>query len=319
MKVYFGTDPEFVILNKAGKPCPAHLWFPGKDDKLQVPIKERGYGKLFRDGFALEINVPPAYCRSVLSDSMKVMLKAAQKKLPVGYTLATMPAVRINLSSLRKAPYDVAQFGCDPSLNAYTGEEGSIDLDGMKHPYRYTGGHLHFSANPMPTWAKKFENVCLFIRMMDLHVGVPLAMIFNDKGNVLRRRYYGKAGEFRLQSYADKSAGIEWRVPSSQIWNNEAVTMMALGIGRELFVNFEKYVGSYKKYLASNEAEVRSIINEGSKPSFTSMFTGYYAPATLKVAVTEKAFHVFKLGKPVPKNHLCNFPGWAGWRQKKGV
>lgn len=303
-----------MILGPDMRPVPAHKFFPSRDHKLSVQIKSRGQGKLFRDGFALEINVPPTHCRSVLVDSMRFMLREAGKHLPKGYKLTAMPAWRIVPSSLRRAPYDVRTFGCDPALNAYTGEECRVKLNGDIHPMRYAGGHMHFSANPVPAWMKSFDKVRQFVKAMDMYVGIPLTTIYGGPLTFARRQYYGQAGEFRLQRYEDDSAGIEYRVPDPRIWNNERVAMMAFGVGRSLMLKMEK--GGVK--LPLPDALIQSAINTGTDlPDALRPLSGWYSKLDIMVAKKEKMFHTFKLGRPVAKGTECNFPGWQEWREAR--
>jgi len=315
--IKFGTDPEFLIVDSKNRPVPAHILFPGKDEKIVVPIKSRGNGNLFRDGYALEINVPPSHCRSVLTDSMRFMLESAKKRLPGGFALVATPAWPILLESLRGAPSDVRQFGCDPALNAYTGEETHVELDGETHRYRYAGGHLHFSVSPVPKWLRNFKAVRLFVKFMDLRIGLPLTYLYGDTPTFLRRRVYGRAGEFRLQSYPTGEAGIEYRVPDPRVWNNPAVAMMALGVGRSLIRAFGKQVPTG---LPIDEGVLQRAINEGVHLKESLMpYRGWYKTSTLERAAAEKSFQVFSLGKPVPSGQNCFFPGWDEWRKQSIV
>ena len=307
MKVYFGTDSEFFILDRRGKPAPAHRFFPGKDDKLYFEVKERGRGALFRDGYALEINVPPAHCRSVLVDSVNIMLHKAQQRLPNGYKLTTAPVVGIDLRSLRRAPYDVQQFGCDPVLDAYLGDERATNLDGTKHRLRYSGSHFHFSVKPIPAWMKKFDNMCLLAKLMDQRIGLPLAMIFNNAGSRARRKYYGLAGEFRLQRYEDGERGFEYRVPTSEVWNDPGVAMMVMGVGRDTILNFARLQQTWDRRL---ELCIQRAINTGIGIDNLLVPTSIYRPDTIRW-LAKKGVGRFRLQKPTPMGTLCDFGGWA--------
>lgn len=310
--IRFGTDPEYLIVDNKNQPVPAHLFFPGsKDAKWYCPIKGRGLGSLFRDGYALELNVPPSNCRSVLTDNVRFMLSKAKKFLPRGYRLVPAPAWPIRLSSLRGAPSDVQQFGCDPAFDAYTGEERRIELDGERHPYRYAGGHLHFSVDPVPTWMKNFGSVRMFVKYLDLYVGLPLTHLYHDPPTFLRRRFYGRAGEFRLQNYPDHSAGVEYRVPDPRVWNHQAVAMMALGIGRDLLRQFRQRV---PLRLPVSEVALQRAINEGDNiAQLLRTRRGWYSRQVLNRAAADPRFQIFKPVRPVPAGTECDFAGWSEW------
>ena len=311
-----GTDPEFVILGPTGKPVPAHRFFPGKDKKMTFSVKLRGNGYIFRDGYSVEINVPPSYCRSVLTDSVKFMLVKAQQQLPKGHHLAALPAWKIELSDVKRAPYDVRIFGCDPSLNAYTGEEQRVELDGASHPLRYGGGHMHFSEKPAPDWMKDYKKVCHFVKLMDAYVGLPLTYLFDGPLTFARRQHYGRAGEFRLQNYPDKSAGIEYRTPDPRIWNNQVIAMMAFGVGRHLF----ERMSDNPPALPFAETTLQRVINTGVDLRDIKPLRGWYTSKTLAAAKGEKAFQKFQLGKPYMPSELdYDLPNLSGWREWRGA
>src|SRR5207245_8046602 len=106
-----------------------------------------------------------------------------------------------------RAPPDVLAFGCDPSRNAYTVLPSSPTISAAEHPFRYAGGHLHLGYN-QPSAAKVAEHgrccgvrrlefltlpedVALYVKMVDLFVGVPLSFLLDSPEQYQRRQYYG--------------------------------------------------------------------------------------------------------------------------------
>jgi hypothetical protein len=255
-----GTDPEFFIIGPGGRPVPAHRFFPSKTEKLRA-----GNALLFRDGYALEINVPPREQPYVLLSDVEMALKAATALLPAGHKLVARPAVRINLrKDMADAPEDVRYFGCDPSWCAYTGAQKVPAITAMRHPWRYAGSHMHFSINEEEqkkkewAWMKNREAHRWFIRLMDQFVGYMLTLRSFTALDALRRRYYGGAGEYRPQEYPDGSVGLEYRTPSGPL------DAGMFRVGMELFQN----MGTFTDRRAQTEMKwinesLRTFIDKG--------------------------------------------------------
>lgn len=284
-----GTDPElFLVHGTTGRPVPAHRFFPGKDAKRDAGVAGT---KVFRDGYAVELNLTPQACRETLTHNFYYVIAALSKELAqAGVRLAALPAVEIDLDSdMRDAPEDVQHFGCDPAWDAYTGMPGTIPLDAMTHPYRYAGGHMHLGApyhmwfhntEDKPYWAeyktlfqerynwmRNAEQVALFMRMADLYVGVPLSYWFHKPETFARRQYYGRAGEFRFQEYGTNqetgkplAIGVEYRVPGPEVWNAPPVASFAFGVLRTLAFRFNEFAA---KWDAKIEPDVQGAINGG--------------------------------------------------------
>jgi hypothetical protein len=223
--------------------------------------------KAFRDGYAVELNVPPAEDVLTLAKHVRAGILGVTKLLPEGHRLVATPTVSIDLKAdLKDAPEDVLHFGCDPSFDAYTGKEKCPRVNAWEHPYRYAGGHMHFSATAREIekgtfgWLKKKDNHLLFIRMMDYRVGVPLTIINHGPAQFLRRKVYGQAGEFRPQEYPDGSLGLEYRTPCPSVWNNLAVATFAFETGMEMFRHFYLYA---KVWNDKHEKKLQAALNHG--------------------------------------------------------
>lgn len=268
----FGTDPELVVVNRVGRPVPAH-WAKVGDKKNKHMQLDRGT-TFFRDGYMLELNVPPTECRQALTYSVKRATEAALKHLnKYGYHLETKAAVRIDLEKdMANAPIDVLQFGCEPSFCAYTGDTKIPPIDAITHPWRYAGAHLHFSPNSYPTshTSRKWLEPCLndphqypdVIKALDQYLGLPLTCLFHDKAQYLRRRFYGQAGEYRPQIYYTKpfvQRGLEYRTPGPELWNTPWLASLALGISRTVIETFPRM----RVHDAKRSEAVRHAINTG--------------------------------------------------------
>ena len=279
----YGADPELCIVDAAGQPVPAHRFFPPKAKRL-----ETNYGSIYRDGFMLELNPSPSHCRALLGWSVRSLLNEAKRKVGDGYRLAPLPATRINLTDLLDSPDDVRQFGCEPAMNAYTGTWHHPNLD-ETHTWRYAGGHLHYSGYGIEAIVGNPELANLYGKMCDQFIGLPLAVMFPDPAQFQRRKYYGLAGEYRIQTYQTKRVkcynnrtgepifddfelrGFEYRTPGPEVWNGIEPAGLALGVMACLGRHFNELRTTWDPSL---EPAIQSAIN-----------TGYPDPKTLLRAV----------------------------------
>jgi hypothetical protein len=105
-------------------------------------------------------------------------------------------------------------FGCDPDKDAFDVDWLAKVLNVTRHPRRYGGGHIHISGDesieefPIP-----------FVKLLALTVGnYCISQSPFEKEEVLRAKYYGKPGKFRIQNY-ETGVGVEYRTPSNS-WLN---------------------------------------------------------------------------------------------------
>jgi len=320
--VYLGTDPEaFVFNKKTGKPVPAHrLGFPDKTTKRPVAC-----GLIFRDGYALEFNLTTAFsCRGAMLNIVRNMYREITRQLAPEHELRTTPAVLVDISDFDDAPKDVLELGCDPSHNAYTDEETSVVVDPILHPYRYAGGHLHFSASELSFYARAslpdpwiYTQECRnrFVKLCDLYIGIPLTVIFNNPETFLRRRYYGRAGDYRFQRYGETGpgtgmyvyTGIEYRTPGPEVWNHPSLASMVFGVGKTLFTQMEDL---WEKYPVGMEDFIQNAINTGEGAErFLQVLKDWYTPDIIMDIARRKLFSAFEL--PAIRYEL--HAGWYEW------
>lgn len=250
MTVTLGCDPEFTIFGPDGTPVPAHtVGFRSSENPHNLYSSYSGYNRAFRDGFNVEVNANAGSCIAGMLTSVGYVINNVIKpKLTPGYALKPTAAFKVNLDGLMDAPDDVRMFGCSPSIDAYTSGNKYVQLDASTHEYRYAGGHLHFGMSkryhPNSPIVDRTKNDTV-VKLFDIYIGLPLSVIFNDPGQWLRRRYYGQAGEYRQQEYNTDSgygdpAGIEYRTPPAELFNNCVLPGMFLTVGRWVIREFDK-------------------------------------------------------------------------------
>lgn len=298
-----GGDPEYFMKNRTGKPVPAHTLFGPKTQQVQ---QNQGY--IYRDGYAVELNPFYSSCREVLFRNNRRLLDWVQAKAKKhNYVMCDDAAIAVDPKTLRRAPADVQQFGCEGSLCAYTHTEKHPTIDAYTHPWRYAGGHLHIGTfSPVPRihqWITRPKDIELYVRMLDLYVGVPLTYWFHDRFQFLRRQYYGQAGEFRIQRY-EEGVGVEYRTPPPQTWGHPVVLSYALGTMRGVARDYAQLKQQWKP---TYESETRHAINTGEG------LEKLLAKATLKGWSTKLQLReVRSLLKRRPA--LSSFHGWDWYR-----
>lgn len=313
-----GCDPEVFIVDQTGRPVPAHRFFPKKASGLLT----------YRDGYAVEFNPRPSYCRGLLLNGLVDLVRDAQASLPAGHRLSSAPAVKIDLAEdLVDAPADVLVFGCEPAENAYTGKKELPAISAKTHPYRYAGGHLHLGA-PVDwagsAWMHDPVLRRMFVRLLDRRIGVVLTYLLSrDKLQYARRRFYGKAGEMRYQTYGRNADGVEchgveWRVPGANLFNHSALVSLALGIMRDTATWLDPWLQSYDSSL---DKAVRAAINTGEGlldlvPDKDVWGSGslIYTKSILRTMVTENLYQHYSL----PFVNYEMHDGWAEWCETLG-
>lgn len=306
-----GCDPEFTILDPKGKPVPAHQFgFPTKHEP-RLYAAEFGTDKTaIRDGYNVEVNVPGNTCRALMiNDVRNVVQGVIGPRLPKGYTLAAKAAFRIRLrTQMREAPDDVKMFGCDPSWDAYTGQQKVCSIDASTHPWRYAGGHLHFGTAAGLYGDKAItdpKNHRMLVKLFDLYIGIPLSVIFTDDGQWQRRKYYGQAGEFRPQQYNPSTVGIEYRVPPPELFNHPALVTLFTGVGRYVVQNFAALKSDWNPM---NESDVIRAINTGKgADKLLRAVNGFYSPSTILALRDVEHIHKFYLPTMTHDAHV----GWT--------
>jgi len=311
-EVHIGADPEFVILDENGKSVPAHsLKIPRKADRVVV----QGLGSYIRDGYALELNPTPSYCRGSFNTYLRSLLQYVDRRHEItarGYSIVARATVKPRRSVLKNAPEDVQHFGCDPSEDAYSGNKKVVSIDAQTYPYRHMGGHLHFGGMPSKEkggWPAIYDpkNHPLLAKMLDLYVGVPSTVLFDHKREFLRRAVYGQAGEYRPQDYGNGWVGFEYRTPSPEIFNHPALVTLFTGVGRRVIVNFAKYK---KEWDPDIEDSLRIAINTGKDVvKLLQTVDEFYTPETILLLKNVQEIHKFQL------HTYTHDPEHQGWTE----
>jgi len=250
-KINIGCDPEFFF--RRGKTI------VGSEKVLPKGGLESICGDVIIDGVQAELNPHYSFCIALLAKNIQTCLYSLNKSLE-GTRIETdfSQVVKLSAADMRKLSEDSKKFGCAPSKN--DGTEHKIEVDASKYKYRSAGGHIHLGSRG----DREVENDVLrndelqrtTVQLLDLICGNTLVLLDRDKGNIERRKVYGKAGEYRTPKH-----GLEYRTPSN-FWLI-SYPMMALTFSLARFAVVVHYSGKAEEYLKCVDREdIKKAINE---------------------------------------------------------
>jgi len=238
--ILWGTDPElFAVYQKNAVKFALPPYFFRKvlgvqasDDEKHPVFLENETWKLHEDGAAFEMAIHPSKNPRELFDNIHLCKLAAEttilKKFPehVEPELQFLPTVGFEIERWKDEGDDFrmsTRFGCDPDRDAYNFDVESRDEDASAHPFRYGGGHIHWSGSKLSE-----EEPILATKCMSMSAGLA-AILYSDTPNLDKRRtyMYGKPGKYRIQRYGKNNPfgeeyanGMEYRTPSNRWASN---------------------------------------------------------------------------------------------------
>lgn len=242
-KLLFGCDPEiFAVSGNVPEKYADHLEgvpfveipayiadsgliqeIPGGGDAKHPEYLSSKYHRVVGDGAAYEINLKfPCTSPIEMRDHVLNAEYELSERLKVaGFSVWRKPVVNFdfkrfwteeNMQDERKKMSMI--FGCDPDIDAFEFQLKPAEEDVSQHPYRYGGGHLHFSGDIV---GNLMETKPLpFVKMLAVFLGnfTTLVSPFSDLDKIRATRY-GKPGKYRRQVYKDGTIGVEYRTPSN--------------------------------------------------------------------------------------------------------
>lgn len=203
-----GCDPELFLIDQDGKFRSAHNLIPGSKHNPTEVLS----GAIQPDGTAAEFNIHPATTAEEFCENIKNVLTELQDRISAknkDLRLVVTPTALFDKEYFRKLPGKAKLFGCEPDMNAYTGEFSGPPP--TKEPFRTAGGHIHvgwdqgLSVND----GAHIYDCQQAVKQLD-SVLYPLSLLWDDDDK--RRTLYGKIGSYRPKHY-----GVEYR-PLSNMW-----------------------------------------------------------------------------------------------------
>lgn len=245
-----GTDPEIFAFDQHGEVIPAWKWLKTKKENPAI----------YWDGVQAECTVDPKGCHEYLTDRVQARLQELYTALIAHDKQAILRAqdvVELDEKTLLLASEDHINLGCSPSRNIYD-EIKPIEIgDSRAHKFRYAGTHLHFSYSSTcasaPDWWPHGV-----VAMLDKIGGIALTALGRDLENPIRRKAYGRPGEFRLPGEANHR--LEYRTPGAYILQHPAVFNFAADICRAAY-RFGFHFNGLRDDLLPNDHYKDIIIN----------------------------------------------------------
>lgn len=242
MNILLGADPE-VFVRRAGELISGFNLIKG-DKENPFPVKN---GAVQVDGMALEFNIDPAPSEESFVHNINHVLLQLAAMVP-DCELDVSPVAHFGKELIDEQPLEARRLGCEPDLNAYTGQfNTSPDQDA---PFRTAAGHVHVGWTEGKGSGGAHKEMCTALaRQLDLYLGLPSLLFDKDTE---RRELYGKAGAFRVKPY-----GMEYRTLSNK-WVDSPE--LAGWVYRASYKALEDLVGG-KNIAYKYGEEIATVIN----------------------------------------------------------
>ena len=225
--IVHGGDPEFTFsLN--GKSIGSEKVIPLNGIDCGTLQGNGPRSKIIIDGYQAELNITPASCRAYFGNNIASCFRTLARNI-------NQNNVNVNFASVVKIPREELKslsekskiFGCNPSNNAYNEIETKITVNPKKYLKRSCGGHIHISDNQKETVRAILKNPKKIVPVLDAIVGNLSVLLDRNPTNVERRKYYGRAGEYRQPVW-----GLEYRTLSNFWLQSYQLMSLILGMVR---------------------------------------------------------------------------------------
>lgn len=240
--ITFGVDSEFFIKD-GNKYISADLVFPKKEEAIKLKNID---AIAYFDGFQGEITfLKPFSSTKEAYNSVVIAYREIQdylkdKKL----TLDFSPSIRVNPKELKNRDKRVNEFLCEPDISIYPIMQVRVNKNHYK--FRYAGSHIHVGFDDEKIRNEIHKDPYLFIKLMDIFVGLPNNFITDRNKEIHRRKLYGQAGRFRKTDY-----GIEYRTLSSS-WISYPQTLLYNFDATDFVINLYITSRNFAEIIASN-------------------------------------------------------------------
>lgn len=243
--VQIGSDVEYFLRDKkSGEVVSAEDIIKGTKYEPFKFDKDNNFFATSLDNVLAEGNIPPAKTSlefiTYLSKLRGFIEQTASEK---GLETLAQASARLDQKWLQTENAKI--FGCDPSLNCWTGEV--IHPQPTGDNLRSAGFHVHVGYD-----GPEEEKNILLAQAMDLYLGVP--SILKEPENERKQVGYGQAGNFRHQIH-----GVEYRVLSSFFASDKSLIEWAFN-NSQIAVNAVND-GTIKSIVEHKDAIIEAINN----------------------------------------------------------
>lgn len=213
-KVTFGSDPELFIYDTEKKVARNALNVIKKEKNDPIRLNHGVY--VYADNALIEAKMDPQPSSYQFLDGIRTLIIEMAEYvhgLNPKYALMARSAMDIQADDLMdKRAWEI---GCNPSTNAYTGAHNK--LEPFRNGLRTGSFHIHIGSSMLET----MDQCRLMVQLLDIVLGCPSVIFDIDTSTAARRKYYGKAGEFRPTPY-----GLEYRVLGNWALNSPEIVKL---------------------------------------------------------------------------------------------
>lgn len=276
MKLTLGSDPELMLVNGQGKIVSS---IPVLKTDKNNPIKLRNGVKLYSDNVLAEIAHPPFRSAEEAVEKFRSIFLDVREFLGNSHALLAKAAHVYPPEELKEPA--AREAGCNPNYDCYArGENPKVIFSGG---LRTGSFHIHLGHDKLKTLEDR-ENA---VKLLDIYVGCPSIVFDMDKSSPERRKYYGRAGEFRPTDY-----GVEWRVMGNYALRSPTLTRLVFDLVEHAAQRIED--GSWKEVLnlPKIQADTQVAINFNNKALAAQIIN--------KSGISSKLVERIKAQKEVP-------------------
>jgi hypothetical protein len=219
--VHFGADPE-VFFEKDGRIIGAEKILPATGELKATPHSP---SKWVLDGVQVELNPANSHCRALLANTFKaqfILLKQLLAEKGKGLSINWSPVVELEKMELDSLSDKCKVAGCMPSINFWSKKPRPM-VDFATYLKRSAAGHIHLGIRGTPIFDQRER----LVPLLDAFVGNTCVLLDTNPLNRVRRRYYGRAGEYRLPNH-----GLEYRTLSNFWLRAYPMMSMVFGLAR---------------------------------------------------------------------------------------
>src|SRR3990167_8021782 len=152
------------------------------------------------DGVQAELQPLPSVCRVVLASNItecyRQLSQCLRDKRRREIAINFSKVIRMSRTDLNALSEKARILGCEPSFNVYTGGQSDLTINPARSLMRSAAGHIHVGLQRPKQHKQAWIDST--VRALDLIVGNTCVLMDRDPANVVRRKVYGRAGEFRL-------------------------------------------------------------------------------------------------------------------------
>lgn len=268
--IMMGCDPEFFFTkdNKiigSEKVLPEAGLTVAKDFSGDKSFMNTGVAKFVVDGVQAELNPAPQKCRAWLGNQLSLCFQELQTEVKKqGVSVSFSTSVKLKKEELDALSDKAKLLGCSPSMN--NGVEGKIKVNPLTYRHRSAGGHIHlgvYGGSGSAALSETLHDYKRLIPLMDIIVGNTCVLVDRAPENKIRRKVYGKAGEYRTPVY-----GVEYRTLSNFWLRSYPLMSMVFGLARlavHILDDSTPQHNYYKQIMeVTNMQTVKKAINDNS-------------------------------------------------------